>query len=271
MAGYFQGGLTGINDPGTIVAFSDRHDHLFLTKTAGRSILPPDRLFAITILTMSRIKTVKNLSHRTGILPLCFLFLLLTPGCSNNKLIPQQRQNEAQAASLPEHIYRQPLHNTYANAQVGIFKFSAPPHLTDVGYNVANSLYQALGQYTIFHIVTPEFEPRSLDLAFQMETARARGYDLIITGMVDYYLDSTQYQESRVDVAITVYDVKTAAVIWQAIATTTSRPTTGRDYILYKTKVKRPLPAAALIEMNTVKFINMFLSAPSADQAGQEM
>jgi hypothetical protein len=212
---------------------------------------------------------VKSLSHSTGMLPLCFLLLLLTPGCG--KLFPQPRQNDAPAASLPEYIYKQPLHNTYANAQVGIFKFSAPPHLTDVGYNVANSLYQALGQHTIFHTVTPEFEPRSIDLAFQMETARAKGYDLIITGMVDHYLDSTQYQESRVDVAITVYDVNTTAIIWQAIATATSRPKAGRDYYLYKTKGKRPLPAAALIEMNTVKFINMFLSAPSADQARQEM
>ena len=202
---------------------------------------------------------MKNLSHRTGALPLYFLLLLLTPGCGNTLFSPPQ-QNETPAVSLPERIYRQPLHNTYAEAQVGIFRFFAPPHLIDVGYNVANSLYQALGQQTIFRTVTPEFKPRSLDLAYQIETARSKGYDLIITGMVDRYLDSTQYQESRVDVAISVYDVNTGAVVWQTIVTADSRPQTGKDYYLYKTKGKKPLPAAALIEMNTAKFINMFAS-----------
>ena len=196
-------------------------------------------------------------------LPLYFLLLLLTPGCGNTHF-PSPQQYEAPAVSLPERIYRQPLRNTYAEAQVGIFRFSAPPHLTDVGYNVANSLYQALGQHTIFRTVTPEFESLSLDLAIQMKTARSRGYDLIITGMVDQYLDATPYQESRVDVAITVYDVNTGAVVWQAIATAASRPQTGRDYYLYKTKGTRALPAAALIEMNTEKFINMFASTPAS-------
>jgi len=189
---------------------------------------------------------------------LIVLLLLPTSGCGS-KLLHLSRQSDAPAASLPERIYQEPTRNAYENARVGIFRFFKPPHQTDVGYDAANSLYQALAQHTIFHTVISELGTQSPDLAVQLDTARVKGYDLMITGSVDYYLDGTQYQESRVDVAIWAYDVNTAAIVWHAAATARSQPQAGKDYYLYKTKGKIALPAATLIEMNTEKFINMFL------------
>lgn len=205
---------------------------------------------------------MKSHVKNVGVFLLPLLFLLLTSGCGS-KLLPQSHR-DAPADSLPEKIHQQPLRNTYANARVAVFSFSEPPHHTDVGYNTANSLYQALVQHTIFHIIMPELTPRGLDLAGQLETSRAKGYDLVITGSVPYYLDGTLYQESRVDIVVTAYDVNTAAIVWHAVATATSRPHNGKDYYLYKTKTKRPLPPAALIEMNINKFINMFASTPAS-------
>ena len=201
---------------------------------------------------------MKSHALKTGPLFLSVLLLLLTSGCGS-KLLPLSQQSDVPAAPLPERIYQQPTHNTFANARVGVFRFFEPPHQTDVGYDAANSLYQALAQHTIFRTVISELNTHSPDLVVQLDTARAKDYDLMITGSVDYYLDGTQYQESRVDVAIWAYDVSTAAIVWHAAATARSQPKAGKDYYLYKTKGKIPLPAASLIEMNTEKFINMFL------------
>jgi len=205
---------------------------------------------------------VKSHALKIGLLLLNVLLLLLISGCGS-ELFPLSHR-EAPAASLPERIHQQPPHNSYVNARVGVFRFFEPPHQNDVGYNAANSLYQALTQHTIFRAVISELSIQSPDLAVQLDTARVKGYDLMITGSVDYYLDGTQYQESRVDVAIWAYDVNTAAIIWHAAATARSQPQAGKDYYLYKTKGKIPLSAATLIEQNTEKFINMFLIATAS-------
>jgi hypothetical protein len=205
---------------------------------------------------------MKNRVLKRAVLPLGVLLLLLTAGCGK-KILPLPLGDTA-IASLPERIYQQPEQNRYGNARVGVFRFTEPPQQTNVGYEVANSLYQALAAQTIFHVVTPELGSPSPDLAVQLDTGRDRGYDLIICGSVDLYLDGTQYQESRVDVTLTAYDVNTAAIVWHAVATASSRPESGKDYYLYKTKGTEPLPAAALIEMNTRKFINMFAQAPAS-------
>jgi hypothetical protein len=201
---------------------------------------------------------VKNRAMGGGIFLLPILLLLLTSGCGS-KVLPLLHR-ASQAGSLPEQIHQWPLHKSYEKARVAVFTFSEPAHHTDVGYNAANSLYLALVQHNIFQEVIPEFNTQGLDLAAQLETARNMGYDLIITGSVVSYLDGTLYEESRVDVAVAVYDVARAEDVWHAVATATSRPQAGKDYYLFKTKGEMPLPPAALIEMNTKKFLNMFES-----------
>jgi hypothetical protein len=245
----------------TRVTFSGGKTYLFLTKAAWRAILAQDRLYTRPPNPFVRIDKVKSRAPKTGVLLLILLLLLLTAGCGS-KLLPLLHRDAA-AGSLPERISQQPKENTYRNARVGVFRFAEPPQQTDVGYNAASSLYQALAGHTIFHAVMPELGSQGPDLAAQLQTARNKGYDLIIRGSVDYYLDGTLYQESRVDVTVTAYDVNTAAIVWHAVATASSRPQTGKDYYLYKSKGKRPLPPAALIEMNTRKFINMFAQTPA--------
>ena len=198
-------------------------------------------------------------TNRIGILSICILFLLLTPGCTST-YIPTYN-NDSQPVPEEEQVQSQPLPIDTSTSRVCVYRFTEPAGHDNVGYTAANSFYRGLEALGIFQEVVPEFDVPGISHARQLNRAREKGCNLIFTGNVRLYLDGTQYQESRVVIEANAYRVDTSENIWHATVTEADQPTLPKDYYLYKTKGKEPVPAMTLIDMINKKFMEMLKDA----------
>jgi tetratricopeptide (TPR) repeat protein len=194
---------------------------------------------------------------------ICFLLLVALAGCAGKQLrIPYFHRGPAGAnlamPPLPEHIMRRAEVEKHTTAQIGVFRFADLGTNINVGYTAAGMLYQALLEHNTFSAISSEIDSQSSDPATQLDIAKQKGYDLMITGRVLQYMDGTLYQESRVDLEMKVYDVKTAEYIWYATATEVDKPIPYKDYYIFKKKGQEPVRPSILIKRNIAKFINLF-------------
>jgi len=198
-------------------------------------------------------------TNRIGILFICSLLLLLAPGCTS-KYMPTF-QKDSQPAPEEEQAQTQPLPIDTSTSRVCVYRFTEPAGNDNVGYTAANSFYRGLERHGLFPEVIPEFDVPGISLAHQLNRAREKGCNLIFTGSVRLYLDGTQYQESRVVIEANGYRVDTGENVWYATETEADQPTLSKDYYLYKTEGKEPLPALTLIDIITDKFMDMMRDA----------
>jgi hypothetical protein len=198
-------------------------------------------------------------TNRIGILCICTLLLLLASGCSS-KYLPTFKK-DSPPAPAKEQTLTPPLPIDPSISRVCVFRFTEPAGHHNVGYTAANSFYRALERHGLFQGVTPEFEAPGISLAHQLNRAREKECNLIFTGSVRFYLDGTQYQESRVVIEANGYRVDTGENIWHATETEADQPILAKDYYLYKTKGKEPMPALSLIDIITEKFMDMLKDA----------
>ncbi len=198
-------------------------------------------------------------TNRIGILSICILFLLLTPGCTSTYM--PTFKNDSQPVPEEEQVRIQPLPIDSSTSRVCVYRFTEPAGHDNVGYTAANSFYRGLEALGIFQEVVPEFDVPGISHAHQLNRAREKGCNLIFTGNVRLYLDGTQYQESRVVIEANAYRVDTSENIWNATVTEAGQPTLPKDYYLYKTKGKEPLPAMTLVEKINEQFMEMLKDA----------
>jgi hypothetical protein len=198
-------------------------------------------------------------TNRIGILSICIFFLLLAPGCTS--IYMPTFKNDSQLAPKEEQVEIQPLPIDTGTSRVCVYRFTEPAGHDNVGYTAANSFYRGLEALGIFQEVVPEFDVSGISHAHQLNRAREKGCNLIFTGNVRQYLDGTQYQESRVVIETNAYRVNTSENIWHATVTEADQPTLPKDYYLYKTKGKEPVPAMTLIEKINEQFMEMLKDA----------
>jgi hypothetical protein len=132
------------------------------------------------------------------------------------------------------HIFKKPNINAYNNEQVGIFSFQPPSYAKGVGFLAATALYQRLLKYKIYGEVIPEINKGDLPLNTQVEIAKIKGYDLIITGKVKYYFDGSMVKQSRVDQQIKVIDIKTEEILWFIEVIEVGKPVYEENCRLFK-------------------------------------
>jgi hypothetical protein len=164
-------------------------------------------------------------------------------------------------AELPMYSYRNPDANHYKGATVGIFLFESPEAAPDTGYVAADIVYRDLLIREWFPRVIPEFEDYAQDPVYQMRIAKERGYDLIISGRVDYYFDGSELLGSRVDQLLRVHDVETGEMIWSAKASETGSVIYDADRIFYVERGAAAPSTVALMKANSTKFCNMLAEA----------
>jgi hypothetical protein len=169
--------------------------------------------------------------------------------------------NDPQPAPEQEQVQSQPLPIDTSTSRVCVYRFTDPPNHHNVGYTAASSFYRGLEALGLFQEIVPEFDVPGINHAHQLNRAREKDCNLIFTGNVRFYLDGTQYQESRVVIEANAYRVDTSENIWHATETEADQPTLPKDYYLYKTKGKEPVPAMTLIEKITEKFMDMLKDA----------
>ncbi len=194
--------------------------------------------------------------NKTVTIFLAILFIILFSGCAG-KFPKNFRKVIVKKPPLPEQIHKQPLQKSYENAKVVVFRFTNPENYPLVGYTAADTLYKKLVGENIFKEVAPRLNSEGLSIENQLDTAKAEGFDVLITGRVLLYLDGTQYQSSRVDEEIMIYSVLSGEILWHATATTQGIPVSKKDYYLYtKAGVPPPSPSKLMLK-NSEKFINM--------------
>ncbi|MEA3415238.1 MAG: tetratricopeptide repeat protein [Thermodesulfobacteriota bacterium] len=203
-------------------------------------------------------KSLPNLSFRAKPLSsifIVFLFILVfLSGCTIKSI------EISRTIKLPEYIYKSPLKNYYSNATVGIFKFQSPVNASQVGYAAASTFHKRLLLNKVFFKVVQEFDVEDLSFENLIKIAEKKHYELIITGVVRYYMEGSSLQESMVDEQIQVIHVPTKETLWYAEAVETGRPVSSLDYIFFKIKDESAPSTASLMSINAQKMCNMLLS-----------
>jgi peptidoglycan-associated lipoprotein len=166
------------------------------------------------------------------------------------------------SSGLPEEIYTTPqLLNRYRISSVGIFRFIEPYYAPGMGRAAAQYLYEELLKNEVAN-VTPELEVSEMRTEDLIDIARAKDYDVIITGDLLYYFEGSLHLSSRVDERIRVIHVATNETLWYAKAIEMESPTQFADYIIMERRGE-PAPAArALMKKNAEKFCKLLLSSP---------
>jgi len=186
----------------------------------------------------------------------CFLIGFLLLGCHYQRSI-----------DLPEEIYAAPDSNRYYHAKVGLFKFSEPSYASDVGTKATNILYKELLKNKVFSNVNLEDSKAGYNRHSRINIAQAKNYDLIITGEVLYYLEGSDFQETRIVQEIRVLRVKgnKAELLWWAKAKENVPPANAKDLIFFRAKGAAAPPIEDLMQRNAKKFAEMLLNQPPGE------
>ena len=158
-------------------------------------------------------------------------------------------------------IYKKPNINTYNEEQVGIFAFQPPSYANRIGSIAATILYQRLLKYKIYWEVMSEIDKGELPLQTQIEIAKIRGYDLIITGEVKYYFDGSLVKQSRVDQEIKIIDVKTEQILWHIEAFEIGKPIYEENCRVFKIRGEEAPSTMELMSVISERFCKV-LSRP---------
>lgn len=195
-----------------------------------------------------------NLSTKTTVYAVAVAFFLV--GCA------YQRRVTLPPTGLPEEIFATPRQNYYSTSNVGIFKFTGPSYAPGMGKAATQSIYQELLRNGVFLNVTPELDVTYTGIDNLIDIARAKKYDLVITGDLLYYFEGSLHQPSRVDERILVIDVPTNRTLWYAKAVAIASPAPYADYIFIEGHTASAPTTMTLLKRNAEKFCKMFLHSP---------
>ncbi|MDD2317552.1 MAG: hypothetical protein PHD57_09425 [Desulfobacterales bacterium] len=156
--------------------------------------------------------------------------------------------------SLPENIYLRTA-GKYQSARVGIFRFDSVVDAPRAGGRAADMLYKQLLKDRVFQEFYTEFSGEyPLTLEDRLRVARGKGYDLIIRGRVQSFLEGGMLQSSQVDEAMAVYDAASGKMLWYAEAFEAGDPVMDADHIFWSARARRAPSTRMLMERNSRKF-----------------
>ena len=169
------------------------------------------------------------------------------------------QSRDVAGASLPEEIYASPNYNIYKNAKVGVFPFASPEYARGAGNSAASIFCRQLEKNQVFSAVHLELDAPPEAVA---DIARAKRYDLVITGAVLYWFEGSTLEPSRVEQEVTVAkpSSKGAKILWRARLMETGWPVQPKDFLLTQSHAVPAPPAMALVQKNAGKFCKMLLA-----------
>jgi hypothetical protein len=195
-----------------------------------------------------------NLSTKATVYAVVVALFLV--GCAYQRRVTLSR------TGLPEEIFATPQQNYYSTSSVGIFRFTEPSYAPGMGKAAAQSLYQELLRNGVFLNVTPELDGTDIGIENLIDIARAKKYNLVITGDVLYYFEGSLHLPSRVDERVIVIDVPTNRALWYAKAVDIASPAPYADYILMEGRGVSAPTTMTLLKRNAEKFCKMLLNSP---------
>jgi len=191
------------------------------------------------------------------ILGMClFVGPLLFSGCAY--------QQEVLANDLPNQIFTHPKTNPFGSAKVGVFAFSGPDYAPQMGRMASQIFCDELQTSGAFREVT--FQPDILNMTMGnvIDTARIKGYDLIVTGKLLHYFEGSAIEASRVSQELQIIRVRGGKprILWHARSSEIGPPVKSKDFIFFLSDGKPAPSPAALMRKNAERFCRMILTVP---------
>jgi flagellar motor protein MotB len=166
------------------------------------------------------------------------------------------------APRLPEQIYETPEANLYAESRVGVYRFTEPSYAQGMGRAAAETIREELLRQRVFREVVGETDFQYTTTNYVIDSARSKGYDLVVTGDLFYYFEGSSFQASRVEQQIRVLHVETNRTLWLATAVDVGQFSLTEDFALVKIEGVAAPPATLGLRRNAEKFVNMLNELP---------
>jgi len=191
--------------------------------------------------------------------------ILFTGSCTlkHNPIVLSLNQPE-DLYQTPNKMYI-PQYDFLKHRKACIFRFSEPKYAPDMGKIAANYLYNELLKNEIFSNLTPELNIENISFDNLIEIARAKKYDIIISGDLLYYFNGNDLEKSRVDEQIKIIMISDSKIetLWHAAAFETAYPKKPIDLLLFEIGGVPAQSSLKLMKKNATKFCNMILSLSS--------
>lgn len=172
-------------------------------------------------------------------------------GCS------YQRNGALKPVGLPEYVYKTPAQEEYVGSDAGVFNFRAPEYAGHMGRVAGECLYEELLKRGIFSRLTYEAESVDLNREKILAVAKAKGYELVITGDLLYYFEGSLHYPSRVDQRMEVIGVDHGDVLWYAKAVDIGACYPFVDYLVVEGYGRSAPSTRHLFERNAKKFCEL--------------
>lgn len=172
-------------------------------------------------------------------------------GCS------YQRKGALKPVGLPEYVYKTPTQEEYVGSYAGVFNFRAPEYAGHMGRVAGECLYEELLKRGIFSRLA--YEAQSVDLNREkiLAVAKAKGYELVITGDLLYYFEGSLHYPSRVDQRMEVINVDQNDILWYAKAVDIGPSYPFVDYLVVEGYGRSAPSTRQLFERNAKKFCEL--------------
>jgi len=172
-------------------------------------------------------------------------------GCS------YQRKGALKPVGLPEYVYKTPTPEEYVGSYAGVFNFRAPEYAGHMGRVAGECLYEELLKRGIFSRLTYEAESVDLNREKILAVAKAKGYELVITGDLLYYFEGSLHYPSRVDQRMEVMGVDQDNILWYAKAVDIGPCYPFVDYLVVEGYGRSAPSTRQLFERNAKKFCEL--------------
>lgn len=178
-------------------------------------------------------------------------------GCS------YQRKGALKPVGLPEYVYKTPVQEEYVGSYAGVFNFRAPEYAGHMGRVAGECLYEELLKRGIFARLTYEAESVDLNREKILAVAKAKGYELVITGDLLYYFEGSLHYPSRVDQRMEVIGVDHDDILWYAKAVDIGPCYPFVDYLVVEGYGRSAPSTRQLFERNAKKFCELLYDGNS--------
>jgi len=196
-------------------------------------------------------KMGEKMNGGTKAATVALLVALVGLGCS------YQRKGALKPVGLPEYVYKTPTQQEYVGSYVGVFNFRAPEYAGHMGRVAGACLYEELLKRGIFSRLAYEAHSADLNREKILAVAKAKGYELVITGDLLYYFEGSLHYPSRVDQRMEVIGVDQDDILWYAKAVDIGPCYPFVDYLVVEGYGRSAPSTRQLFERNAKKFCEL--------------
>ncbi len=177
------------------------------------------------------------------------------------------RNEDISAHELPDAVYVWPEQNIYSGSRVLIQTFQSPAYAPRIGSYTAETLAKQLRLHKVFGEIQLDGGSETYSPGDWRYLLAGQNCDLLITGRVNFFLEGSSQQPSKVVVETKVYEMAGdfLHLLWHMQADAFGEPRASKDWYIYRSP---PVPAPSgqeLVQRCSIQFANALLHVPPRD------